>query len=550
MAVTALSGVWTPERDARGLFVPKANGVDAPVSSTAGFISTRKFHYNYAVAGSNGIYTTVFNKILRRSDQNYGPVNLLSVNTPYGVGIDAQTGWQAGGYPTQPGGWNVPRQTWISLFYIYDAAKTITNYPRFFGGVGNNPSLRNQTISWNNPAGEQALVVSPETNYGGIEVSVNGVGNGLHCMVVTSNAGGSATGVRIFLNGQFVATTTAPSGWNGGTFPNTDFYANSVSQSGLNIGNILFTAILYGYTASDSEAQKLSTDPYSYFFQDAPKTSAKRRLFSGVLSLPDPPTEFKGGRFLPQRWKTQPQGAVQVDWNYPITQGLTTVFLPSTPNYRDIISGATDTAQYRAPMRAGSSGLALSNTNGGNPWSTLIAIPKVAGGYAALTTFCLYEQPDTTTSGAVFGAGYDGTYYQGFSKNSGGTVTFGPATNNAGLSITTAPLATNKTYALCGTARYDQNFRELYVDGVSVGTNTVNGTRLNGQFTLMGSVYQGGQNRCLSVYAFYCWRRQLSTAEIRSLYENPWQIFKPNPGRIYFLPGMIPNRSRFLFLFG
>jgi len=275
--MAALSNIWIPRRDSRGLFVRSPRWSRAP---SPGFVGG-KFHYNYAVAGSNGIYTTVHDRIIRKTEESYGPTNLRSVNTPYGVGIDAQQGWQYGNYPIQSGGWNVPRQTWISLFYIYNAQKTITNYPRFFGGVGNNVLQRSHTITWINTAGEQTLVVASDTNFSGGEILVSGIQNGLHCMLVTSVANASATGVRAFLNGEFVGTTTAPNGWNGGTFPTTDFFGASISQSGSDVGNILFNAILYDYVASDAEAEKLSTDPYSYFFVDAVPVikNVSKRLF-------------------------------------------------------------------------------------------------------------------------------------------------------------------------------------------------------------------------------------------------------------------------------
>lgn len=249
-------------------------------------------------------------------------------------------------------------------------------------------------------------------------------------------------------------------------------------------------------------------------------------------------------------WTKQPQKPVGIDWSNPLTRGLVTVFLPITPRHRDLIGGGIDTSQYIAPINAGSRGLALSNTNGGYPWGTLISVPHVSGGYSALTTFCLYEQPDTTTYGAVFGAGYDGTYYQGFSKNTNGTVSFGPATNSGGLSIDTAALTVNRVYSLCGVARYDQDFRELYVDGVSVGVNTASGTKINSQFTFMGSVYQGGRDRCLNVYVFYCWTRQLSESEIRSLTANPWQLFSPSNDAYFYesdvlYPSLLTNTNTF-----
>lgn len=230
---------------------------------------------------------------------------------------------------------------------------------------------------------------------------------------------------------------------------------------------------------------------------------------------------------LPSRSLYQPQGAARINWDNPITRGLVTVFLPGTPNHRDLVGGATDNAAYRAPIGGGSRGMALSNTNPSNPWTTSIPISHVAGGYAALTTFCLYEPLDTTTVGMIFGAGDSGTYPQYFYKNAGGTMSFAPSTNGAGLDVTTSALAANRVYTLCGIARYYENFRELYVDGVSVGTNTANGVRINSNFTFLGSQYSGGVNRCLRVYAFYCWTRELTVNEVRSLTENPWQIFEP-----------------------
>ncbi len=273
------SDLWfySPATQAFGRHLDASTGCSWAVCprSENGEVGTPLRHYNYAPAGSNGIYTSVFDRVIRKTEENYGPTNLRTVNTPYGPGIDAQTGWQFTAYPIQGGGWSVARQTWVSLFYIYDASKYITNYPRFFGNIGNNPSQRVQTISWINTAGEQSLVVTSDTGFSGGEVSVSGVGNGLHCMVVTSITGSSPTGVRIFLDGRLVATTTAPSVWNGATFPTTDFFGGSVSQSGSNVGNILFNALLYGYVANDNEAQQLSLDPYRYFFVDAPTVNRR-----------------------------------------------------------------------------------------------------------------------------------------------------------------------------------------------------------------------------------------------------------------------------------
>jgi hypothetical protein len=542
-----LSGIWTPRRDSRGLFVPKANGVDSPISSTAGFISVRKLHYNYPVSGSNGIYTTVLNKIIRNSEADYGGYNLQSVNTPYGAGINAQTGWTFTSYPTQGGGLSISRQTWISIFYIYNANKRVTNYPRFFGGIGNNPSNRSHTISWNNPNGEQALIANSDTAFGGGEVAVNGVGNGLHCMVVTSITGGSPTGVRVFLDGQLVGTTTAPSTWNGGTFPTTDFYGNSVSQSGENIGNILFNGILYNYVASDSEAEKLSLNPYSYFFRDAPKTSAKTRLFSGVLSLPDPPTEFssiKAGRLTPSRWSKQPQGKVDIDWNHPIAQGL---------NRSIVITGAgaqnpvrpKQLVRYTTRANAfaySTQGVGLDGSSSEGHQVYLDPDSSMAGATKA-TYFVYGYTKDRYVYGGVGGKPlleHGSNYIQKTGYAGGQSITYQLTTSNFeyrgydAINVVSnySKFSAAMTFTLGGTQYY---YHQGKLDGTNTGTTTAT-LRYDEGYPLPFKL--GGYNGLDSQMGLL-WTRELSSNELAALHENPWQIFKPNPGRVYFLPSTV-----------
>jgi hypothetical protein len=261
MAVASLSGVWTPRRDARGLFVPKIGNAkqvrdyESPV-----------FAYLYPTRDDPGIYLSPTNEVLRNQDINYGVTGALrSAKTPFGPGIDVPQGWQVSRTNPHPGGWSVINQTWISLFYLYDATKLITGSPPVFGG----------SITWQNVSGEQSLVVTPDTVFGGVATSITGVGNGLHCMVVCNYSNKGAAGVRIFLNGALVATTRSSDVWNSALFPSTDWYGASISQQDKNVGNILFSGYHYSAVFSDVQAAALSLDPYGYVFRNAPSTNLR-----------------------------------------------------------------------------------------------------------------------------------------------------------------------------------------------------------------------------------------------------------------------------------
>lgn len=237
--------------------------------------------------------------------------------------------------------------------------------------------------------------------------------------------------------------------------------------------------------------------------------------------------------FVPNRktLSTQPTSSVAIDWGSPITRGLVTAYVPSDRSpARELVTGANDSASTRLSVGPGLRGVRGFNTGASTAWSLTFAWatrwphPNGVANYPALTVFALFEQYDTTSSGAIWGGGNNSTQYANFFKSNDGSVVFGPNTNSGGASINGPVLDTNRVYALVGVN--EGNYRELFVDGNSVISSNTSITFLNAAYTFAGSTYVANQFRRIGLYCGYVWTRRLAVAEIKSLSENPWQIFK------------------------
>lgn len=227
---------------------------------------------------------------------------------------------------------------------------------------------------------------------------------------------------------------------------------------------------------------------------------------------------------LPRSYSSQPQGPVEIDRSNPITRGLATVFLP-TQRYPsiDLITKVFDTAGTRGALLPGTNATRYSTTVAAN-WSLNFAPVGIPASYPALSVFALFEQYDTTTTGAIFGGGNNSTQYARFVKNNDGSVTFGPNSNTGGSQINGPVLNTNQVYALA--AVNEGNYRELFVDAVSAASSSTSITFLNGAYGYAGSSFLAGQQRRIGLYCGYVWTRRLTPSEIKSLTDNPYQIFK------------------------
>lgn len=239
--------------------------------------------------------------------------------------------------------------------------------------------------------------------------------------------------------------------------------------------------------------------------------------------------------FVPRRkvMSTQPANSMQIDWGNSITRGLVTAYVPtySTDLARDLVSGAYDSAATRLSVGPGLNGVKGFNTGASTAWSlnfnwsTRWPHPNGVAPYPAVSVFTLFEQYDTTSIGSIFGGGTNNTNYARFGKESDGSIYFVPNTNTGSTSVIYGPvLDTNRVYALAGVN--EGNYRELFVDAASVASANTTITFTNSQYTYAGSAYAASQFRRIGLYCGYVWTRRLTPSEIKSLSENPWQIFK------------------------
>lgn len=550
-----LSGIWTPNRDSRGLFIERFSRAPGYKDSFgANNYNRRTYHY---ATPDGQIYWSAVDNIARLGE--YGNLS-KAAPTPYGTAIDVPQGWEwpvgtRGGTST-PGGYSTSTITYVSLFYLHNSSKyhdpaAASKYAALFG---ESRTVANDGVGayWSNANGEQAIKFGTSTFGNEVlqNITINGVGNGLHCLVIVQCVDARTNGHKVFFDGQLVGQGTYTQGYLGAWNIRPYYFWGSISKSGLDIGSILFQGSIEKFYASDEQAVAISLNPYSYFFRDAPKTTAKRRLFSGVLSLPDPPTEFtstKAGR-VPSRILTQqPQGAVQIDWSNPLARGIT--FAQIGNQTQDVVFNGLPTLigsnnsridQYgRGFNLAGSNAFAYPNQSKYFPTTqvSVLSITRPATGQAANTSGNIFGRA-TTANSQAWGLQF---FVSGFTTNG---FTWN-VRNSGGFSYScTASLGDNYQYTrpfvVSGSAGTNQSGK-LYVDGILKGTQV---TPLNDTLYAPGSAvglaigsadgstasYNG------STFLNVVWNRTLTDSEHLQLGQNPWQLFKPAAGRLYFLP--------------
>jgi hypothetical protein len=355
--------------------------------------------------------------------------------------------------------------------------------------------------------------------------STDGIAAGqlAHVVCTASVAAGSI--LNIYIN----AVNKGGASFFSGSFVNDpnnflSLLSRYVDGGGNNCAGIdMYLARVYNVAKSPTEIQALYKDPWGMFTQTQ---------FLHTDSTPSPTSRTF---FVPRKkiMTSQPQGpAAAIDWGNPITRGLASAYIPTAAQYRsfDLATNTRDltsNADYLPPYRPGAAGFALDSTDTNYVWT--IAFDPVAlrgyskTGYAALTVFSLFESRTTNQFGVIYGGGQDGTYYGRLVVSSDATIAFIAASNNATLHPK-APLVADTLYAATGIQSFTRSYRALYVNGHLAETRTESINNLNTGF-IAGSIYNV-QLRRIKLYCGYVWVRELSAAEIKSLSDNPWQIFK------------------------
>lgn len=288
-----LGGIWTPRRDARGLFVPKSPTY--PIAGASRIYGSSDVSKSFWYPTPTGIYLSTVDAQWSNTNGNaYG------VPTQYGMGLDAPSGWYWLGPGTVSAQTAPVTATFVSVFSLYRASTYVpsTKYVAVGTISMNAPSSDSNTyIWWRNSNGEQSLLINPSIGFGGASFSVSGIGNGLHCLVMQTTVGGGSTGVRTFLDGRLVAITQAPTYSPAGS-PFPHFYWGSLSSRDLDIGNMHLYGEAVNYGMTDAQLAALSLDPYRYFFVDAPnqrQTLTGLALFATSFQYARPTTDVLTG---------------------------------------------------------------------------------------------------------------------------------------------------------------------------------------------------------------------------------------------------------------
>jgi hypothetical protein len=334
MSVLPLPGIWTPRRDARGLFVPRGAPYAALIGNIRNWDKAPSFFYPIP----DGIYRSNANTIDRLGE--YGGI-ARGVPTPYGLGIDAPRGYeQLTGKRAAYFETGSASVVLVSVFSLYNAGTYIN--PASFeptpAVLGESRAVGlayqfNEIAAWyKNDSGEQALRINtiPDGN-GTDNIFVNGLSNGLHCLVLCYKVNGGANGARAFLNGKLVGT--------GPTVSYTNFWGirsyyfwGSLSQSDLNIGNVHFNANIANLDLTNEQAAQFSLDPYRFFFVDAP--TQKSRL-SRLISLGQSFQFSRPSADLLTGWTRVPASGTHVSAINEITSNQTDYLSASAGNLID-----------------------------------------------------------------------------------------------------------------------------------------------------------------------------------------------------------------------
>lgn len=230
-------------------------------------------------------------------------------------------------------------------------------------------------------------------------------------------------------------------------------------------------------------------------------------------------------------WTSQPQQAVGIDWSNPITRGLVIAENHSNPRLAAFNSPTKKIgASYRGTggvatrfVSASSQYLKQSNTS-------LTNYP--------LTFLSVFQRASRPFDGVLIGIGA-GTNRQILYVNQDNIACF------SGAGATTAQaVSTNTELSIYGPGDVScavgvvsaANSRSVYLDGVLVGSNSTTVSTGASNTAVIGcywnndapSTYFNGD-----IYLSLAWNRSLSDAEVKSLSQNPWQIFKPLPRRIF-----------------
>jgi len=237
----------------------------------------------------------------------------------------------------------------------------------------------------------------------------------------------------------------------------------------------------------------------------------------------------------PSVWTQQPQQACEIDWSNPITRGMFTAILPTG-------SGAIELVRKSLSSKSGSPtysvGVAGNSGSGGASAYTQFADQDSYDAVGPITLLALINGSSATLAGSYLSKGaFDAAnvpYAFGRSNTSSLYLTRGGAgdfqrfiTGNTIYvpdRLCAVGVTQNGVLGSGATATY-------YLDGVTPGAAAGGG--MSNTVATANALPIRALGTAEQSYLALGWNRVLSNAEIKSLSDNPWQIFKPIPRRIF-----------------
>ena len=209
---------------------------------------------------------------------------------------------------------------------------------------------------------------------------------------------------------------------------------------------------------------------------------------------------------------SQPKVPVGIDWSNPLTVGLLSVMVGRNAN--SVLNGSR--------TNVGSSQVVAGFGVSAKGFTSAPTIPDSLpnGSLKKLSVFALVRNPTDTSAHNIFAD----TVADGLQvRTSAGAIQL--VRKTVAVSITAGTVANTETFSVAATVTGTVN--KLYKNGLFLASDATNPVSASTSALAVGSDGSGGNFWSGDIGFIATFDRVLSDAEIKSLSENPWQIFQP-----------------------
>ena len=247
-------------------------------------------------------------------------------------------------------------------------------------------------------------------------------------------------------------------------------------------------------------------------------------------------------------WDSQPQEAVEVDWDNPITRGLAHLFVG--PGQRSVLRGDVLTLSGVVEQRF-VDGIAASYFSNSHLSETSIvqAVPLTL----AAVGYVENVSSSARTLVSIANPFADSNYFQ-LGTNTNGTIRVVARSSPQGYhaSNTTNAVQLNRHFVALGVYASESS-RVAWLNGLKAAANTVTVSPTNQTRTRYGSLARSvaGDGMLGGIALAAIWGRALTDDEAVSFSANPWQLFAPRTQYIPTASGvLVPTLSLSTFVPG